>query len=246
MTGTASGIARSLRIYYRDPGRARRMDALAARFVPCGGLAFDVGAHVGDQTASFRRLGARVVAVEPQPAAMRALRLIHGRDVGVTLVPAAAGARPGRAQLHLNTRNPTVSSLSPAFVAAAVGAPRWEDQVWDAATEVPVVTLDSLVARHGAPDFVKIDVEGYEDRVLAGLSTPLSAFSFEFTTHCREIALRCVAILEGLAPYEFNVSLGETHELVLPGWGEADFARAWLEAVPAEANSGDVYARLRR
>ena len=35
-------------------------------------LAFDIGAHVGDRTAAFRRLGARVVAVEPQPAAMRA------------------------------------------------------------------------------------------------------------------------------------------------------------------------------
>ncbi len=45
-------------------------------FVRPGDLAFDIGAHVGDRIGSFRRLGARVVAVEPQPALVRTLRLI--------------------------------------------------------------------------------------------------------------------------------------------------------------------------
>ena len=56
------------------------MDALYARFVKAGDLAFDIGAHVGDRISSFRRLGARVVALEPQPGPARAIRLIHGRD----------------------------------------------------------------------------------------------------------------------------------------------------------------------
>ena len=43
------------------------MDALYARFLRAGDLAFDIGAHVGDRISSFRRLGARVVALEPQP-----------------------------------------------------------------------------------------------------------------------------------------------------------------------------------
>jgi len=44
------------------------MDRLYRRFVQPGDLVFDVGAHVGDRIASFRRLGARVVAIEPQRA----------------------------------------------------------------------------------------------------------------------------------------------------------------------------------
>ena len=45
-----------------------------AQFVRPGDLVFDVGAHVGDRIAAFRRLGARVVAVEPQPALVRTLQ----------------------------------------------------------------------------------------------------------------------------------------------------------------------------
>ena len=56
------------------------MDALYARFVRPGDLAFDIGAHVGDRIGSFRRLGARVVALEPQPLCARAIRAIYAGD----------------------------------------------------------------------------------------------------------------------------------------------------------------------
>ena len=38
------------------------------------------------------------------------------------------------------------------------------------------------------PSFIKIDVEGFEDQVLAGLTRQVPALSFEFTTIAREIA----------------------------------------------------------
>src|SRR5918993_5414462 len=96
-------LARSLRVYHRDGGRNARMDALYARFLKAGDLAFDIGAHVGDRISSFRRLGAHVVALEPQPGPARVLRLIHGGDPAVTLVAAAAGDREGAIAFHLNS-----------------------------------------------------------------------------------------------------------------------------------------------
>jgi protein-L-isoaspartate O-methyltransferase len=73
---TARGVVRSLGIYYgsRQRSRAAAMDALYRQFVKPGDLVFDIGAHVGDRVAAFRRLGARVVAVEPQPALKLTLR----------------------------------------------------------------------------------------------------------------------------------------------------------------------------
>ena len=60
------------------------------------------------------------------------------------------------------------------------------------AIRVPITTLDSLIARHGVPTFIKIDVEGFEFEVLVGLSRPINAISFEFTTIQRDVALDCV------------------------------------------------------
>lgn len=243
--GTAAATGRSLRLYRGAGAPHAAMEALYARLIRPGDLVFDVGAHVGDRVAAFRRLGARVVALEPQPGPHRALRLLHGRDAGVTLVAAAVGDEAGEVVFHLNSANPTVSSVSAEFVAGAAGAPGWEGQVWDRTITVPATTLDRLMAEHGRPAFVKIDVEGFEDRVLAGLSEPLPALSFEFTTIARDVALRCLDRLAALGPYGFDVALGESQVLSFGHPIGRDDMAAHLMALPQAANSGDVYAVLR-
>jgi FkbM family methyltransferase len=239
-------LQRSLRVYHGDKARNAAMDALYRRFLEPGDLAFDIGAHVGDRIASFRRLGCRVVALEPQPLLARAIRLIHGRDPHVTLLQAAAGPCAGTLTLHVNSRNPTVSTASAEFVAAAVGTGGWEGQVWDRVLEVPSITFDSLIERFGRPAFVKIDVEGFEADVLAGLSQALPALSFEFTTIQREVAVHCLARLMVLGPYRFDVALGESQSLVFDRPVSAEAMGHYIAALAHEANSGDVYAILSR
>lgn len=243
MSGFARAVGASLRTYYA-PGRSGLLDRFHARFLAPGDLAFDIGAHVGDRAASFRRLGARVVAVEPQPRLARALRLIFGRDPGVTLVPALVGAATGEAVLRLNTANPTVATASEAFIAAADGAAGWEGQRWDAEIARPVTTLDALAMRHGLPAFVKIDVEGFEAQVLLGLTRPPRALSFEFTTIQRDVAAECLGLLDALGYRGFNACLGEgmafAHARPVGAAAMAD----WIAALPHAANSGDVYCAL--
>lgn len=240
-----TALGRSFDVYYRDAARQDRMDRLNAAFIGPGQLAFDIGAHVGDRTASFLRLGASVVALEPQPRVFRALRLIHGRHPRAVLQRAAAGAEEGALTLHLNTANPTVATASRDLVDRAPATPGWQEQVWDSSISVPVVTLDQLISRHGLPDFVKIDVEGFEAQVLAGLSVPLPALSFEVTMIQRAVARPCIERLAALGDYEFNLSLGEDHRLRHDVWLSAAAIQAAVEALPDAANAGDVYARLR-
>jgi FkbM family methyltransferase len=239
---TLRGIVRSLRIYYSGPERRALMHALYGQFVKPGDLVFDVGAHVGDRIAAFRRLGARVVAIEPQPALVKALRLLYGRDRCVTIEPLAVARSSGIADLKLNLDNPTVATASDAFVEATHDVPGWEGQSWTKTIRVPVVTLDALIERHGKPAFIKVDVEGLEAEVLAGLSHTTPALSFEFTTILPGVAANCIVRCAALGYARYNAILGEKHVFVHPHWLSADEITAWLSALPIEANSGDVYA----
>jgi FkbM family methyltransferase len=239
---TIWGIVRSLHIYYGDDSRAAAMERLYGRFVHPGDLVFDIGAHVGDRIAAFRRLGARVVAVEPQPALIRTLTLLYGRDRAVAIEPVAVGRSVGTAELKLNIDNPTVSTASEAFLLAARGARGWEGQAWTRSLRVPITTLDALVARHGPPAFIKIDVEGFEAEALAGLTCPPPALSFEFTTIQRDVAAACIERCATLGLTRFNAMLGESHAFVNADWVSAQEIADWLRALPHVANSGDVYA----
>jgi FkbM family methyltransferase len=241
---TLRGVVRSLRIYYGDRKRRAAMDLLYGQFVSPGDLVFDVGSHVGDRIAAFRRLGARVVAVEPQPALVQTLRLLYGRDRAVTIEPVAVGRRAGTVALNLNLDNPTVSTASDDLIRAAAGAPGWEGQTWTRTIRAPLTTLDLLIARHGMPAFVKIDVEGFEADVLAGLARPAAGLSFEFTTIQPDLAAACIDRCTTLGYCRFNAALGESQALVHPHWLSAPELARWLAALPVESNSGDIYAVL--
>jgi FkbM family methyltransferase len=241
---TLRGVTRSLRIYYGDRSRRAAMAQLYRQFVQPGDLVFDIGAHVGDRIRVFRRFGARVVAVEPQPALVKTLKLIYGRDRAVAIEPVAVGRQAAMLDFRLNVDNPTVSTASDAFRRAANGAPGWEGQAWTRTIRVPATTLDALLTQYGEPAFIKIDVEGSEAEALAGLTRPSRALSFEFTTIQRGVAAACIERCARLGYTRYNAMLGESHALVHGDWVSAEEIASWLRALPQSANSGDIYALL--
>ena len=239
------GLLRSLVVYYGVPWRARQLRAFYAQFLGPGCVGFDIGAHVGNRVRAWRQLGARVVAVEPQAACADLLARLFGRDPRVLLVREAVGASPGEALLLVSQAHPTVSTVSRAWVDAVRKSPQFSGVAWDHQERVRVTTLDRLVERFGTPAFAKVDVEGAEADVLAGLSRPLPALSFEYTAAAPDIAIACVERLQSLADYAYNWSVGETLRLGGREWLTAAGIMAWLRRLPADARSGDVYARAR-
>jgi len=184
------------------------------------------------------------VAVEPQPALVKTLRLFYGRDANVAIEATAIGREAGEIELSLNIDNPTVSTASADFIAAAANAPGWQGQNWGKRLRVPLTTIDALIERHGIPAFIKIDVEGFEAEALAGLAKPVAALSFEFTTIQRDVARACIARCDALGYTQFNAVLGESQQFAHGDWQHAAAITRWLDVLPPEANSGDVYARL--
>ena len=235
-------LLRSWRIYQSNPEHDRRMDELYRLFVKPGDLVFDVGAHIGHRTASFLRLGARVVAVEPQPAAAGFLRALYGWRPRAKIVRAACGRSEGTIKLQVNSANPIVSTASSAFIDAATGSVGWEGQKWDRTIESPLTSLDALMRDYGSPSFIKIDVEGFETDVLAGLAKAPPSLSFEFTTIQRDVAAQGVGLCAALGFKSFQAVIGETHVFAFVAPVGEDALLDWLAALPPEANSGDIYA----
>lgn len=243
------GIGRSLAIYHGQPGRHGRLRRFYGQFLRPGDLGFDVGAHVGNRVRAWRSLGARVVAIEPQPDFVRVLQILFGRDPEVAVLAKAVGAHCGREALRIATATPTVSSLSPAWMGTVAADRRFGGVHWDRAVEVDVVTLDSLIAAYGRPAFCKIDVEGFEAEVLSGLSRPVAALSFEYLPQAHDAGLAVLAQVERLGAsaggYAYNYSPVETMRFAADAWLDAAGLERLLGRIRPQGHSGDVYARLK-
>lgn len=212
--------------------RARR--EFFSEFIRPGDLVFDIGANDGRYTLIYLDLGAHVVAVEPNPALVKHLRT-HLPTVVVE--PVAVGASEGNADLNVS-EVAIFSSMATDWMERArsvYGEDRWSGEK----VTVPVTTLDSLIQRHGSPDYVKVDVEGFEAEVLRGLTQPLRQISFEVQSWAPDLARESLQLLQRLGNYEFNISVSDEMRL-RPEWLPGDDLIGLLEA--ADRTSGPIHA----
>ncbi|MDB5252972.1 MAG: hypothetical protein JWP27_2141 [Flaviaesturariibacter sp.] len=204
-------------------------------------LVFDVGANVGNRVKVFRELNCRVVAVEPQPPCIETLQQTFGSSI--VIEPVGLGPEAGEMEMFVADES-TISTFSAEFVEKTKDN-KFKRNHWERSLKVPISTLDALIARHGMPAFLKIDVEGFEPEVLKGLSSPVPKLSFEYNVpEMSTNVVECTRILAGLSPdYRFNYSVGESMALALAEWKTAeDFLALASTPAFAESDFGDVYA----
>lgn len=125
----------------------------------------EVGANIGTTTVQAARLGARVIAFEPEPTNYRLLRAnvaVNLLDDRVTCVPAGCSSRGGPARLARSAVN--------------AGDHRVSD---DGDVGIDLVRLDDALAGHGIDPrdvaLLWLDTQGHEPRVLAGAPDLLAA-----------------------------------------------------------------------
>jgi FkbM family methyltransferase len=212
------------------------------QFVRSGDLCFDVGANMGNRSEAFLKLGARVVAVEPQPECAGILSEKFRGDPHFTLVQKGLAPQEGQATIHVGNAS-TLGSMSQAWIQKVQDAHLFEGCTWERKLVVPTTTLDILISQFGVPDFCKIDVEGFEFEVLRGLSQPIGGVSLEYTLAVLDPAIQSIRRLASLGMTQFNYSEGESMTLALPEWVDAETMVGVLTHPERTVKFGDVYSR---
>ncbi len=211
-------------------------------FLTGNGLIFDVGAHYGKMTKEFLKHSdkSRIVVVEPQSECMAEIMNTFGRDnERIVYVQKVLGATEGLVDFHCCNAN-TLSSM--AWEKWSTG--RFKGYEWSKIIQVPMTTLDRLIERYGVPDFIKIDVEGYELEVLKGLSHPVNALSFEIAIEFIDDAWACVDRILDIMPAEFSFGCVASPED--PWVGKGELMNRLLHRPEDEHWDdlwGDIYAR---
>jgi FkbM family methyltransferase len=227
-------------------GRRRRQREMKiySQFIRPGDLCFDVGANVGNMTDAYVKMGGRVVCVEPQDRCMRILKRRFGRNSDVVLVQKGLAERTGEQELWICDDNDAIATMSTQWMAAVTSSGRLQFH-WARRQRVQVTTLDALVREFGVPVLCKIDVEGFELRVLKGLTQPIPCISFEFHQELIQEARECAHYIQRLGDVEFNYSTDSSLSLCLDTWLPLDEAFSRIEATEGPLLWGDIFARLR-
>jgi FkbM family methyltransferase len=201
-----------------------------SQFVSPGDRVFDVGANGGEYSRTFVDLGARPVALEPNPDLSTTL---HQRLPGVPVEAVAVSDHVGETTLMIGARD-REATISGEY--AGVLRSRGEDL---RRIHVPMTTLDVLAAKHGFPSFVKVDVEGHEAFVLRGMTFSPRALSFEYHPSLLSAARDCLEQLEGRG-YAFRATLMFDYSWRTPVMN-ADMTAQYI-AGARDDTFGDVYA----
>lgn len=170
---------------------------------------FDIGANAGSKAIIFSEHSSCVVGVEPMPTTFDRFRERFRGNANITAVLSACGEHPGSTRMYAFEGADAYNTLSgkrfDELVDCRVDA--LGDSKPSAVTiQVPVTTLDALIATYGCPHYIKIDVEGYELEVIKGLSRSVPLVSVECNLPSFEMeTLEIIRRLAALAPVvQFN------------------------------------------
>lgn len=191
------------------------------QFIRPGDLVFDVGAHTGKLTDIYLSLGAKVVCFEPQDICFKVMENKYSNNPKVTLERKGLSSKAGLLLLFQSSESTPLATFSYEFTKNGRFAER--NFAWDKQAVVEVCTLDAMIAKHGTPQFCKIDVENYEHEVLKGLSQPIRCISFEYTIEGAEKNAKvCLELLTKLGYKKFNFAIAERGKFTFSQWLTAD------------------------
>ena len=232
--------------FFRDKGKFNNdMKQMYKQFVKKGDLCFDIGSATGNRTKVFVELGAReVIAIEPTTYHQKILQRKFKNNNKVILLGHAISNKIGTGVINTNSAMAFATMCQEEYDDVS-NDPSLKNLEWIGKEYVLTTTINDLISKYGVPNFIKLDVEGYEVKALQGLSHRVPALSFEYHTLHMDKAIECIDLLMDIGDYEFNYSIRETMVLKQEEWVDSINIKKLIEKEGSNVYSfGDVYCRL--
>tara|TARA_R110002049_G_scaffold55701_2_gene154078 strand:+ start:353 stop:1129 length:777 start_codon:yes stop_codon:yes gene_type:complete len=220
-----------------------KMKSFYSQFLHPNSICFDVGANRGNRVKIFLSLKSKVIGFEPQPHCIDFLKKIYSTNQSFQLEKVALGEHVGEAKMFLSEVD-TLSTLSSTWRQKQSESGRFSEIGWKGEVVVPVQTLDNMIEKYGEPDFIKIDVEGFELNVIKGLTKSFKAMSIEYSPEFIGPIIECLEILNQRFGVCFNFSPYESMELINSNWIDLDQIKNHLKrSKDSDEYFGDVYIK---
>ena len=212
---------------------------LYKRFVPDGSLVFDVGANIGQSAEALLGAGAgSVVACEPNPRCLASLYEKFQGEGRVKIVPKGIADQEGELPFAACSQISGISTFSQEWREEG----RYASIGWDEPSVAQVTTLDQAIAEFGKPSYIKIDVEGFETAVLAGLSHAVPALSFEFSAEFPVATQACIRRLTELGFSRYHIQVGGWKRFIHAEPVSVEQMLEFIAACPDKRLVGDIFA----
>jgi FkbM family methyltransferase len=194
----------------------KNIDYYSSFLTPGKKLVFDIGANKGNKIKAFLKMGFDVVALEPEKKALSTLYWRYKNNKHVTIIEKGVSDTVANIDIHIADDRSGLNTLSDKWVGSLeTEENRWEKKhAFKDSYTIQTTTLDLLISEYGMPYFIKIDVEGYENKVINGLHQLPTFISFETNLpEFKEESIECVQHLLSLpGQMLFNYSITDKLE----------------------------------
>lgn len=225
-------ILRKIKQIYISLNHEKKLKEMYSRIVKENDLVFDIGANKGTHSKVFLELGAKVIAVEPNIHEMNYLKERLKNIKNLKFFRGGVGDKNEMHQFFMNKNEPAASSFLKNWRTGNLTA-----------ENVRITTLNNLIKKCGIPSYIKIDVEGYEEKVLMGLSednlSKIKYISIEYTPKSSNLDFIFEKI-KNLKNVKFNFIPQAQYEFQFQNWVNKNELKKNIGN-----QVGDIFIRLR-